>query len=136
MRRLALLLAAVLGAACAHGGAPGAGTTDRAAVDEAGLAEALAGRTAGPEQRCAERRELGAPRSYGRGAIVFGSGNDPVLWVSRPPAGCPEVDAYRRLEWRSGSAQLCAGDPVTVLDRQTGVQVGGCALGPFTPWRR
>lgn len=141
MRTTMLLLAAasisVSMTACAHGSAPGAGAQARAAENAARLNEALAGRTAGAAQDCVDQRLLESHRSYGNAAILFGdTASDEVVYVNRPPAACPGLDVGQGLRTRTTTTRLCRGDIVTIVDPQSRMELAGCALGPFTPYRR
>ncbi|HVN76056.1 MAG TPA: hypothetical protein VMT19_07040 [Thermoanaerobaculaceae bacterium] len=137
MRTLTIALsAAIVIAGCAHNAPSGVGARAEAASDEAGLAEALAGRTAGPPQECVAMADLGAQRSYGRGVIVFDGRTEDVVYVNRPPVACPGLDAGRALKSATTVTRLCRGDIVTVFDPVGGVGVGSCSLGQFVPYRR
>jgi hypothetical protein len=127
---LACLALAVPSAGCVY--AEGA---DISAPAPAGLAEALAGRTARPAVSCVPLRELGGNRSVGEESILFG-GNARRIWLNRLPAGCPGLEPGRALMVRTVTGQLCRGDIVTVFDPLSGTEFGGCGLGDFTPWDR
>ncbi len=117
---LAFPLAALAVAACAP--ADPMERADRAAMNESRLAQELRGRTAGPPVSCVNQRLLGGNRSVGEGVIIFqGAGNN-IVYVNRPPAGCPELDSGRALQTRTTSTQLCRGDIVTVFDPVAGFQ--------------
>jgi hypothetical protein len=104
---------------------------------EAELAEALAGRVqAGPPQSCVSERTLQGNRSAGESAIVFRTTGSNLVYVNRPPAGCPLVGPGRAIRVRTTSTQLCRGDIVEVFDPVNGFGFGGCGLGDFTPYRR
>ena len=138
MKTIILLSVAILVAGCTHGGGPeaSAGAQSQVAKDEADLAAALSGRIAGPPQDCVSERDLGGNKSYGRGVILFSDRTDDVVYVNRPPTGCPDLNPGRALKTRTTSAQLCRGDIVLVFDPVSGMEFGGCALGEFTPYRR
>ncbi len=138
MKHLLVCSAAILAAACATPRGPGtAGAPPRArtAGASSGLEAVLHGRVAEPPQQCVEQRLLGGNRSFG-GVIVFGDSTSEVVYVNRPPVPCPALGAGRALETRTVSDRLCRGDVVTVFDPVSGMQVGACALGEFTPYRR
>jgi len=137
--KTAILLAACIlmtGSPQTRGPEAGAGAQPETTREEAELASALAGRVAGPPQDCVNERDLGDNKSYGKSAIVLRSRVGDVLWVSRPPAGCPGLRFGLAIKTRTTSMRLCSGDIVTVLDPVSGVEFGSCALGPFTPYRR
>ena len=137
MKAIVMVCAAILAAGCACGGPKArARSQASAAEDEARLGAALSGRIAGSPQGCVERDGLGGNRSFGRGAILFGDRTDDVVYVNRPPAGCPDIGVGRALKIRGTTTQLCRGDIVTVFDPVSGVEYGSCSLGSFTPYRR
>lgn len=90
---------------------------------------------AGPAVSCVSQRALRGNRSAGEGAIVFG-GNGDLVYVNRPPAGCPDMNRGRTLVTQTTSTRLCAGDIVSVVDPVSGFGFGACGLGEFTPYRR
>ena len=133
MRKIIPLLAAALGVA----GCTSEESLARLdAQTDAALVEELRGRVqAGPTVSCVPQRDLRGNRSVGEGAIIFdGPGN--LIYVNRPPAGCPDMRFGRALITRTTSSRLCAGDIVTVADLTSGSEYGGCGLGEFTPYRR
>ena len=138
MKTMMVLLVVVLAVAPTHGGPQGKQTRaeTQAAADEARLTAALNGMTAGPTQDCVNENELRGNESYGRRVVLFHGPTDDVVYVNRPPAGCPIIDAGRALKVRTPSARLCRGDVLTVFESVSGMEVGGCALGAFTPYRR
>lgn len=123
-------------AGLALGGVAAAAVSQGPASRSQARAEAiLAGRTAEPAVHCVNQQRLRGNRSLPDGGILFG-GNDAVVYVNRPTAGCPSLDGGRFLVTRAPSGQLCSGDIVTVRDTGPGPEVGSCALGEFTPYRR
>ncbi len=137
MKTIVALIAVVLATACAHGGRPDtrARAQTQAPGDEARLAAALGGRVAGQPQDCVLERDLGSNESYGRSGILFRGPTDDVVYVNRPPAGCPGLDAGRAIKLRTPSARICRGDTVIAFDPVSGTELGGCSLGAFTPYR-
>ena len=131
MKKIIALSAAALTAGC---------TAERpmemSAEAQSQLTAELDGRVAGPPQNCVSRRDLQGNRSVGEGAIIFQGRSSGIVYVNRPPAGCPELDFGRALLTRSPSTQLCSGDIATVFDPVSGIQYGSCGLGEFTPYRR
>jgi hypothetical protein len=105
------------------------------ARSEMKLAEATEGSTAGAPQSCVSTRDLLGNRSAGEGAFIFSTRNSNLIYVNRPPAGCPELRGDA-LKTRTTGTQLCRGDLVEVFDPLTGFSRGGCGLGDFVPYRR
>lgn len=131
MKQIFLLALAGLAAGCIADEpvAPSAAASAR-------LAEALAGRVAGAPVDCVSQRDLRGNRSAGEGAIIFDGPGD-LIYVNRPPGGCPTLDSGRFLVTSTPSGRLCRGDIVTVADSSGGgQQYGSCGLGDFTPYRR
>ena len=131
MKRIVSLLVAGLGAGCMASDEP---------VELSGRAqqrfdEALAGRNAGPAVSCVPQRGLRNTRTIGDGVMLFEGPGD-VLWVNRPPGGCPTLSIARSFRTRTPSSQLCRGDIVTVFDPVSGAEFAGCSLGDFVPYRR
>jgi hypothetical protein len=126
MKAITVLFAAVVVAACTHGGRP---------ETDARLTAALSGRTAGPAQDCVSERGLES-EPYGGRVILFRGPTDDVVYVNRPEAGCPGLDSGRAIRIRTPAARLCRGDIATVFDPMSGTELGGCSLGEFTPYRR
>ena len=134
MKQFAILgLAGLSVASCT---AAADGPAELSATAQTRLATALQGRVAGPPQSCVNQRDLRGNKSIGEEAIVFGAANDSVIYVNRPPAGCPDLRESYALVTRTTSTQLCRGDIATVLDTASGMQFGSCGLGDFTPYRR
>lgn len=107
-----------------------------AAESESRLSAELAGREAGPTVSCVRSQDLGDNRSVGEGALIFEGRTRNVLYVNRPPAGCPELRHGMALKTRTITNRLCRGDIVEVFDPLTGFSRGACGLGDFTPYRR
>ena len=123
-------IAAVILAGCATEAAEGP------LSEEAKLAEALAGYTAGEPQSCVNLRDLRGNRGYGEDAILFEGPTNSTLYLNRPPAGCPELSGSRALRIETTMTRLCRMDIVTVFDPATGIPYGSCSLGDFVPYRR
>ena len=135
---IAISAAALATTACSYNASPetNARYEARQAEKEAQLSEALRGRTAGEAVSCVNERDLGGNKSYGEGVILFQGRTRSVVYVNRPPAGCPDLNYGRALKIRTPSTQICRGDIVTVFDPVSRVEYGGCGLGDFTPYRR
>jgi hypothetical protein len=130
MKKLILVLVLTT-AACAQQG-PMAMT----AQQDLDFQKAIAGRTPGPPQSCVQQRLLQGNKTYGQSVIVFGDTADSMIYLNRPPAGCPELRGHAALRTRTTTDQLCRNDIVTVFDPTTGIEFGGCGLGDFVPYRR
>jgi hypothetical protein len=138
MKSIVVLSAAVVAVACMHTGRPetGVGVRAQGAENDAKLAAALNGMTAGPAQDCVIERDLGSNESYGGRVVLFHGPTDDVVYLNRLPAACPGLDSGRSLRVRTPAARLCRGDIVTVFEPVSGMELGGCSLGKFMPYRR
>ncbi len=138
MKVIVLLSAAILVAGCAHGTRPEAAANARHQDrgEEARLAAALAGRTAGAPQDCLSEWDLGTQTPYGSDVILFRDRLDQVIYVNRPPVACPGLAYGMAIKVQTPMSRLCRGDLVTVFDPVSGMATGGCSLGAFTPYRR
>ena len=126
-----LPVAAVLAIAACAAPAP-----EISAAEQAGLDAALAGRTAGTPQDCVSTNLLRGNRSFGEGVILFEGLSRGIVYVNRPPAGCPQLDQHRALRYEAHTNRLCRGEIVTIFDPSSGVIYGSCSLGDFVPYRR
>jgi hypothetical protein len=130
-----MLFAAILAPGCTSSAGPQASTPaqQQAAKDEARLAAALSGRTAGAPQDCIDTRDLDGNTSCVGGVILFTGRTNDVVWLNRPTGGCSILNPGRALKFTG--PWLCRSSVVTVVDPVTGREVGGCSLGGFTPYR-
>ena len=133
MKTILALSLVALAASCAP--ADPMETAAQADRDAMELADATRGRIAGEPVTCVNQRDLRGNRSAGEGAIIF-NGPGTLIYVNRPPAGCPDLDPGRALSVVTPSTRLCRGDIVNVFDPLTGARFGGCGLGDFVPYRR
>jgi hypothetical protein len=138
MKTIVMLSAAVVALACIHTGRPetGVGARAQGAEDEARLAAALSGMIAGPPLDCVIERDLGTNESYGGRVVLFHGPTDDVVYVNRLPTACPGLNSSRSLKVRTPASRLCRGDVVTVFEPVSRMELGGCSLGKFTPYRR
>ena len=135
MKALSSLLAAIAAIAVltACSTAPSEQTrSPRAAKD---LADALAGRAAGPAERCIPTYRNTKVQVIDNWTILYDQGS--TIYVQNPPGGCPGLRSGDTLVTRQiGTAQLCEGEIAHTVDLTSGVQGGGCVFGPFVPYTR
>jgi hypothetical protein len=124
-----------LGLACLALGCAPAEPIESSAEAQADVAEALAGRIAGPPVQCVELRDLRGNRSLDDDSILF-EGRGDTVYVNRPPGGCASLRNGRALRTMTNMSRLCRGDIVTVFDTLSGTEYAGCGLGEFVPYRR
>ena len=131
------IFAMIAVAGIALGGVAAAAVSqDPVARARARAAHILEGRTAEPVVHRVNQRLVRGNRSHDDGGILFGEDIDSRVYVNRPTGGCPSLDGGRFLITRSPTGNLCAGDIVSVREPGPGPDVGSCALGDFTPYRR
>jgi hypothetical protein len=68
-------------------------------------------------------------------AFRFGSNR---VYVAHMPGGCSNLATppYTMVTREVGSAQLCRGDIVNIVDPHNGFTVGSCIFGDFTPYKK
>ncbi|MBC7985891.1 MAG: hypothetical protein H7X93_04370 [Sphingomonadaceae bacterium] len=124
-------------AGCAAGAlAAGAlATPDAPTRGEARMERMLAGKTPGPAQRCIRLREIDGTTIVDDTTILYRDGSRTV-YRTDIPGGCPGMRDGRAIVTRQPSqSQLCAGEQIRVVEPQTGVEYGVCAIGEFVPYR-
>lgn len=122
MRTVVIVLAVVLASCTAP---PPAGTS--AAIPE------LAGRTAGPAQKCITIQRSEGLQIAGPHTLLYRSG--PTIWVNAVPE-CSRLRSSDILVLEPFGSQYCRGDFVRTRDNQTGIPGPGCRLGDFVPYTR
>ena len=99
------------------------------------LADALAGRVAGPPQRCITTYRTTRTNPIDDFTILYDQGS--TIYVQNPRGGCPGMgNGSDVLVTRQTTNQLCDGDIARTVDLTTRVERGGCVLGPFVPYTR
>ena len=135
MKALTSLLAAaataVLLAACST--APAEQTRSPQAAKE--LADALAGRVAGPPQRCISTYRTTKVNAIDDFTILYDQGS--TIYVQNPRGGCPGIGSGSDiLVTRQTTNQLCNGEIAQTVDLTSRIERGGCVFGPFVPYTR
>ncbi len=125
MRSLPLLI--LLGA-CAANPSQGESRAQRDLVEE------LAGRTAGPAERCVPARGGQSLQIVDQRTLVYRSG--PTVFVNTLDAACPGLRPDNILVAEVHGSQYCRGDRVRGLERQGGIPGPSCVLRDFVPYRR
>lgn len=121
MRLLVLSAAALLVA----GAAPKAEIT-------AGIPE-LAGRTAGPPQKCITFEQSESLRVANANALIYGHGR--TVYLNSAP-GCSGFKSSDVLILQPIGSRYCRGDFVRSRDNVSGLPGAGCRLGDFVPYTR
>ena len=132
MRGIALLLIGATLASCAVAPQPG-----RSAKAEARFQQLLAGKVAGEAVSCLPSYRANDMVVIDDQTIAFREGSRRV-WVANLTHSCSNLGSghYALVTKRSGGTGLCRGDIGQVADLTTGITVGSCVFGDFTPYER
>jgi hypothetical protein len=100
------------------------------------LADALAGRVAGPPQRCISNFPQVEVQVIDDWTILYREGS--TVYVQNPQGGCPGIGiGSRTLVTRQvGTSQICQGDINQAVDLHTGIGGAPCVFGPFVPYTK
>jgi len=100
------------------------------------LAEALAGRVAGPPQRCIDSYRTTKVHPIDDWTIIYDQGS--TIYVQNPKGGCPGIGRGSDIlvTTQIGTAQLCENEIARTVDLTSRVEGGGCVFGPFTPYTK
>jgi len=110
----------------------------RSPADSKRLADALAGRVAGPPQHCISNFPTAEMRVIDDFTILYTEGGRSTVYVQNPRGGCPGLsNGARTLVARQvGTSQMCDGDINEMIDLQSRTSGGACVFGPFVPYTR
>lgn len=99
------------------------------------LADALAGRVAGPPQRCITTYRTTKVHPIDDWTIIYDQGS--TVYVQNPRGGCPGIGSGSDiLVTRQTTNQLCDGEIARTVDLTSRVERGGCVFGPFVPYTK
>ncbi|HET9397488.1 MAG TPA: hypothetical protein VFO45_01580 [Sphingomicrobium sp.] len=100
------------------------------------LADALAGRVAGPPQRCISNYPHVEVQVIDDWTILFREGS--TVYVQNPQGGCPGIGTGSRtlVTRQVGTSQMCQGDINQAVDLRTGIGGAACVFGPFIPYTK
>ena len=129
MRMILLAAAATSLAGCQTTDSP---PEQRSAQAQATYDRILTGKTAGRPARCLPLMRSNDMVVIDDDTILYRDGR--TTYVNQPLGSCNRLGrgSYALVTRLTGS-QLCRGDIATVVDVNTGVTVGSCALGDFVP---
>ena len=132
MRDIALLLIGATLASCAAAPQPG-----RSAKAEDHFQKLLAGKVAGPAVSCLPSYRASDMVVIDDQTVAFRDGSRRV-WVTNLQSSCSNLGSghYALVTKRFGGSGLCRGDIGQVADLTTGMTVGSCVFGDFTPYER
>jgi hypothetical protein len=100
------------------------------------LANALAGRVAGPPARCVPDFRSSKMKIIDEGTILFGDGR--TIYLQRPAGGCQglTMGGHSLVARQFATNRMCDGDINQVTDVRNGITVGSCVFGPFVPYTK
>ena len=129
MRAIPLLLITATVAACAaQPPAP------RSAEAEAKFQQLLAGKAAGATVSCLPHYRADDMVTIDNSTVAFKDGR--TVYVNHLIGECSGLNSgFYTLVTRSNGTGLCRGDIADVRDVQTGMIIGACAIGDFTPYK-
>jgi hypothetical protein len=134
VRRNSIILAsaALILASCST--ATSAPTRSPRAAKE--LADALAGRVAGPPQRCISNWPHVEAQTIDDWTILYREGN--TVYVQNPRGGCPGLASGARtlITRQVGTSQMCDGDINQTVDLLSHTGGAACVFGPFIPYTK
>lgn len=129
----AILPLAVAGIVCGAIAATAIASPDNA-LGQRQMERWLAGKTPGEPQHCILLREVDGTSIIDNDTILYRV-NRSTVYRNEIPGGCPGLQRDRSIVTRQLSdLRLCEGESFQVIDAQTGVDYGLCALGEFTPY--
>ena len=94
----------------------------------------IAGRVAGPAQRCVLTQQSESLRPVNRNTLLYGGGK--MLWVNELQGGCGGFSRWDVLVLEPIGTQYCRGDLVRSFDPISKIPGPSCRLGDFVPYAR
>lgn len=111
---------------------------ERSAESEARIAQRLAGKVAGPAQRCLSSYRSSDMEVIDGDTILYRSGS--TTYVQNTRGACypfGRSSGYALVtKSQGGLSSLCDGDLAQVVHTATGSLAGVCTFGPFIPYHR
>jgi len=131
MRGISLALIGVAVASCSTA----AEQPIRSAQAQDQFQRLVAGKIAGPTVNCLPSSRTSDMTVIDEDTVVFRQSSS-RLYVAHMQGGCSNLGQapYALLTKQFGSASLCHGDIAQVVDTHTGMTVGSCVFGDFTPY--
>jgi hypothetical protein len=131
MRAIPLLLAAAALTGCATQPPP----ATRSAEAQAEFQKLIAGKVAGRPISCLQSYRSGEMVTIDNSTVAFKNGS--TVYVNHLIGECSGLKSgWYTLVTRSSGPGMCRGDIADVADVRTGMVVGSCAIGDFTPYTR
>ena len=94
----------------------------------------LAGRVAGPAQRCVSTRQGESLTPANRNTLLYGQGK--TIFVNEFQGGCGGFSRWDVLVLEPFGSQYCRGDLVRSIDPVSRIPGPACRLGDFIPFTR
>ena len=131
MRNIALIVAGAWLAACSTAPQP----VVRTAEKQAEYARLLEGKVAGPTTSCLPSYNADDMRVIDDNTVVFRQGARRA-YVAHLEGGCANLGrgGFAMVTRQFGNGSLCRGQIATVVDTGSGMTVGSCVFGNFTPY--
>jgi hypothetical protein len=132
MRCISLLLAGIAVASCSTTAEPPA---MRSAEAQNQYQRFLTGKVAGPSVSCLQTYRAGDMTVIDENTVIFRQSSNHI-YVGHMQGGCSNLGSpgFALLTKQVGSSGLCHGDIAQVVDTHTGIAVGSCVIGDFTPY--
>ena len=130
MRAIPLLLAAAVLTGCMTQPEP----PTRSAEAQAEFLKLTAGKVAGQPISCLPSYQRNDMVTIDDGTVAFRNGR--TVYVNKLIGECSGLDSgFYTLVTRTSGTGLCRGDIARVADIRSGITVGSCAIGDFTPYK-
>jgi hypothetical protein len=100
----------------------------------ADLAQAIAGRSAGPPQSCVQIESSSNLHAIDEATIGYGSGR--TIYVNRLPGGCPGLRDLSTIIIEAHGSEYCRGDRFRSVELGQGIPGPTCILQDWVPYRR
>lgn len=107
--------------------------------EQAAIARELKGLVPGPAANCLPSAITRSASSEVYGPTIIYRASSGLKYRSDANTRCGRQGGNRQwdiLVTNTPIGQTCSGDPVRLIDRNTGMLTGVCALGEFVPYRR
>ena len=94
----------------------------------------IAGRVAGPAQRCVTTTQSQGLQAANRNTLLYRNGSK--LWVNQLQDGCGGFGRWDVLVTEPIGTQYCRGDLIRSFDPVSKIPGPSCRLGDFVPYTR
>ena len=94
----------------------------------------IAGRVAGPAQRCVVTTQSEGLQAVNRNTLVYRNGSK--IWVNQLQGGCGGFGRWDVLVTEPIGTQYCRGDLIRSFDPVSKIPGPSCRLGDFVPYTR